>query len=334
MRHVLLKTILLSCLLLLQPLVLAGSNVFPLKPPGKFVNLGLHRLYFDCRGFKTPTVVIDVGLGESSANWLPLLDALQDETRVCVYDRAGYGWSDTGPGTRTTAQITYELHALLELAEIPGPYVLVGHSFGGFTAQYFARQYPGETVGVVLVESSHPDQVRRLAKLDENSAGKELIIGRHEPPEESLSELQKKWHYLNSSRKAVFAQMDELKHFPESAAQVRHAGPFPAIPLAVLSRGKKLLPSVDGKSLEDEWIGMQNELARLSPYSWHITITGSGHSVYKDAPEIIVENITRIVVQARIGMRAIISSGDTDRAPESVRKGMKNEPAGLVKIPR
>ncbi len=288
-----------TLLFFINPQLVAATEYDINRPPGKFVNLGLHRMYIDCRGFKSPTVLIDVGLGEASASWLPILEGLENETRVCLYDRAGYGFSDSGPGARTTAQITYELRALLELAEVPGPYVLVGHSFGGFTAQYFAAQYPDETVGAVLVESSHPDQVQRLAALDKSGPKHSLVVSRRGPPPESMTDMEKKWFYLNSSRKATYAQMDELKNFSESAAQVRQAGAFPDIPLAVLSRSVSQLPEVDGKSMEAEWINMQNELAELSPYSWHVFVPETGHNLYSEAPEAVIENVVKVVLQAR-----------------------------------
>ena len=269
------------------------------RPPGKFVNMGLHRMYIDCRGFKSPTVLIDVGLGEASASWLPIAEALENETRVCLYDRAGYGFSDSGPGARTTAQIAYELRALLELADVPPPYVLVGHSFGGFTAQYFATRYPDETAGAVLVESSHPDQVTRLAALDRAGSKHALVVSRRGPPPETMTDMEKKWFYLNSSRKATYAQMDELKNFSESAMQVKQAGTFPDIPLAVLSRSLSQLPDVEGKSMEAEWIDMQYKLAALSPQSWHVFVPGTGHNLYSEAPDTVVEHVVKVVLQAR-----------------------------------
>ncbi len=280
------------------PAIAAGKNTL-LLPPGKFVNLGLHRMYIDCRGESEPTVLIDVGLGDASVNWLPVIEKIEPETRVCLYDRAGYGYSDSGPGFRTTAQIAYELHALLELAKIPGPYVLVGHSFGGFTAQYFARHYPEETVGVVLVDSSHPDQTTRLAILDTDKKARKLIVSRLTPPPQEMSDIQKQWYYLNTSRKATFAQMDEMKYFAKSAEEVSNSGSFPDIPLAVLTRGIPLLPVIDGHSLEDIWIDMQNDLATLSPCSWHVFVNNSGHNIYHDAPGVVAENIIKVTEMAR-----------------------------------
>ena len=274
--------------------------------------MGMHVMYIDCLGEKSPTVLIDVGLGDSSANWYELAKTLSKNVRTCVYDRAGYGWSDPGPGERTTAQIVFELNRLLDIANVPGPYIIVGHSFGGFTARYFATKHPDKTVGAVLVESSHPDQIYRLSGLDSVKTKRPLKVARKEPPPTYMSEFQKRWYFLNSSRKATFAQMEELRSFKESAYQVKYAGNMPDVPLAVLTRGKSQLPEINGVSLEQEWREMQQELATLSNQGWHEIIEGSGHNVYADAPESVIENILKVVKHARKEMNNTISSVNLD----------------------
>jgi pimeloyl-ACP methyl ester carboxylesterase len=135
------------------------QKAFP--PPGHLVNVGGYRLHLLQAGEGSPTVVMDSGLGSSSLYWGKVMPLLAKQTRVCLFDRAGYGWSDPGSTPRTTQQIVTELHTLLENARIPGPYILVGWSFGGFTARMYAHQYPGEVAGVVLVESAHEEQFER-----------------------------------------------------------------------------------------------------------------------------------------------------------------------------
>ncbi len=297
----LLKTRFLFIITLLvnSQLVLAANDFVPFKPPGKFINLGMHVMYIDCFGEQSPTVLIDVGIADSSANWYKLAQSLSEDVRTCVYDRAGYGWSDPGPGKRTTAQIVHELNMLVEFAEVPEPYILVGHSFGGFTARYFAAKYPNKVAGIVLIDSSHPDQIYRLSALDKTKSRPPIKVSRTEPAPTTMTEFEKRWFFLNSSRKAVFAQMNELKYFKQSAYQVKHSGPLPDIPLAVLTRGKSLLPVIDGISLEFEWRDMQKDLLRLSNYSWQSVIKNSGHNIYKDAPNEIISNILKVVNLSR-----------------------------------
>src|ERR687893_3305360 len=127
-------------------------------PPGEMVDVGGYSLHINCVGQGSPTVVLDAGSGAMSASWVLVQREVSDTTRVCAYDRAGIGWSEMGPEPRDAKQISSELHALLTKAGIEGPYVLVGHSFGGLYMQTYAARYPDEVAGVALVESSHPDQ--------------------------------------------------------------------------------------------------------------------------------------------------------------------------------
>ena len=270
----------------------------PFKPPGRFVNIGFQTMYIDCMGNKSPTVLIDVGIAGSSASWYKIAQTLSNNVRTCLYDRAGYGWSDPGRGERTTATIVHELNLLINKAEIPGPFVLVGHSFGGFTARYLAAKFPRNVVGLVLVDSSHPEQIYRLSSLDK-AKQKSLVTGRKNSAPEDFSEFERKWYFLNSSRKATFAQMGELKYFKESAYQVKHSGPIKDIPVAVLSRGIGQLPELNGVSLENEWQDMQKDLLKLSRNSWHLIVADSGHEIHKEAPNHVIENILKVVRKSK-----------------------------------
>ena len=270
----------------------------PFKPPGRFINIGFQTMYVDCLGENKPTILVDVGIAESSASWYKIAKELSKNTRICLYDRAGYGWSDSGRGERTTATIVHELKLLVKRAEIPGPYIIVGHSFGGFTARYFAARFPENVAGLVLVDSSHPEQIYRLSALD-NQGKKPLITGRDANAPADFSEFERKWYFLNSSRKATFAQMAELKYFKQSAYQVKHSGPLKDIPIAVLSRVIAQLPELNGLSLENEWLDMQKDLLNLSKNSWHSIIVNSGHNIHEEAPAKIIENILEVIEKSK-----------------------------------
>lgn len=129
--------------------------------PGQMVNIGGYRLHLQSEGEGTPTVVLDSGLGSSALYWGKVVPLISGKTRVCTFDRPGYGWSDPGPSPRTTRQITLELHTLLENARVPKPYILAGWSLGGFTARMYAHLYPRDVAGIVLVESAHEEQFQR-----------------------------------------------------------------------------------------------------------------------------------------------------------------------------
>src|SRR5215212_8580352 len=147
-------------------------------PPGEMVDVGGYSLHINCVGQGSPTVVLDGGSGEMSAQWVWAQQEVSDTTRVCAYDRAGMGWSEMGPQPRDGRQISSELHTLLTKADIEGPYVLVGHSFGGMYMQTYAARYPEEVAGVVLVDSStEPDQFGQRPEARES----------YEPQEQSFA---------------------------------------------------------------------------------------------------------------------------------------------------
>jgi pimeloyl-ACP methyl ester carboxylesterase len=158
-----------ASLALLLGLVLAGYIYEPLAeaadakaypPPGQMVDVGGYRLHINCIGTGSPTVVIEAGLGDWSTTWAGYVQPeVAKMTRVCTYDRAGMGWSEAGPLPRDAAQFAKELHSLLQNANVPGPYVMVGHSLGGFGVRVFVHDYAAEIAGVVLIESMNPRQV-------------------------------------------------------------------------------------------------------------------------------------------------------------------------------
>ena len=131
-------------------------------PPGKRVDIGGYALHINCVGEGSPTVILDSGLSHNALVWSLVQAAIAEITKVCSYDRAGYGWSDPGPKPRTSQQIAHELYRLLQNADISGPYVLVGHSFGGLNIRLFADMYPDNIVGMILVDAAHEDQRHRI----------------------------------------------------------------------------------------------------------------------------------------------------------------------------
>src|SRR5689334_7171128 len=140
----------------------ADARAYP--PPGQMVDVGGYRLHINCVGTGSPTVVIDAGWGDSSGAWSSWVQpSAASTTRVCTYDRAGLGYSEPGPLPRTAARFARELHTVLRNAEVPGPYVLVGHSAGGLTVRVFADAYPAEVVGVVLIDSMNPNNATPVA---------------------------------------------------------------------------------------------------------------------------------------------------------------------------
>jgi pimeloyl-ACP methyl ester carboxylesterase len=136
-------------------------------PPGRLVGIGGRRLHLVDAGQGSPAVVIIPALAENVLPWLGLLEGAAIETRVCVYDRAGLGWSDAPPrGRQTPAAMASDLHALLQAAGIPPPYVVAGHSLGGVIGRRFQADYPEAVAGMLLIDSAHEDHARRLGAID------------------------------------------------------------------------------------------------------------------------------------------------------------------------
>src|SRR5258706_276836 len=145
------------------------AREFP--PPGELVDIGGYRLHLHCLGTGRPTVVLEAGLNEFSLAWTQVQDETAKLTRVCAYDRAGFGWSDRGTLARTGANMVRELHALLGRARIEAPVVLVGHSFGGLLAREYVRAYPDEVAGLVLVDAVHEEYLERVPELKRGVQG-------------------------------------------------------------------------------------------------------------------------------------------------------------------
>ncbi len=130
---------------------------------GRSVQAGAVRLNLDCSGTqRSPTIILDSGMGVPAFGWFKVQPEVAKFARVCSYDRAGYGWSEPGPEPRTSLQIARELKALLMASGEQGPYVLVGHSFGGFNVRVFNSLFPKDVAGVVFADASHEDEEERI----------------------------------------------------------------------------------------------------------------------------------------------------------------------------
>ena len=129
-----------------------AADVRRYPPPGRMVDVGGYRMHIHCTGQGSPTVILDHVAVTNSAQWGLIQPQVSEATQVCAYDRAGFGWSDLGPAPRDTIRNALELHTLLAEAGIPGPYLLVGHSYGGNVARVYAMKYPEEVAGIVLVD--------------------------------------------------------------------------------------------------------------------------------------------------------------------------------------
>lgn len=302
-------------------------------PPGQRVDVGGYSLHIYCTGKEVgPTVVVDTGMGDFSTSWQGIQPEVSKSARICTYDRAGYGWSDSSPHPRTATQMANELHQLLVNANIAPPYILVGHSLGGFTIRVFASQYPDEVAGMVLVDSGHEDQLERLPPeylrlndkqetyfsvlgfmsrfgilrlLGNSSKGADIT-----PPQVAKmpKEVQSLYLMMLSHPSFFDTTLAELRALPETTAQVRATGSLGDLPLIVLSADSiddAVLKSIGlgddfpAAQLQQAFHELQAELAALSTNSMHVFVKNSTHAIPLDKPDVVIKSILDMVEVVR-----------------------------------
>lgn len=280
--------------------------------PGRLVDVGGHRLHIYAVGEGRPTVVLEAGLGESALTWADLQPEIAKFTRVCSYDRAGYGWSDSGLQLRTYPQIAAELHTLLHNAGEKPPYILVGHSAGGFTVRLFTQFYPDEVAGIVLVDPSDEE--------DEdwnNPATRQKMVSalRTEifPAAIGLYRLlvRPAWRRMKPnapammldyapflvSAKSIRTSVQEMQHWPEPtlfAASTHAPYPFGNLPMLVLTATKD--PEAKSQAHIDRWIAHHAELAKLSSAGRQMLVE-CGHHILHEQPSLVVSAIGAVIQQ-------------------------------------
>ncbi len=293
-------------------LLLAGAIYEPLAeaadaranpPPGKLVDVGGFRLHLNCTGSGSPTVVFESGWGDASVIWGWVQPEVAKTTRVCSYDRAGMGWSETSPYPRTAREFAKELHTLLANAHELGPYLLVGHSLGGYTVRVYAHDYPDEVSGLVLVDAQDvPAADGPAPNLAPKPGGTSLPallarVGLARLMEGSLGAIQnlpleEKQANLAFGVTPRFAQtfLDEGRGMSEGGAQARAVTTLGSLPLIILSRGK----NQDAKHT-----AAQTALLQLSTNSQQIYADKSAHYIMMDQPEMVVAAIVKMVERVR-----------------------------------
>ncbi|WP_322101946.1 alpha/beta hydrolase [Paraburkholderia sp. J41] len=248
----------------------------------EFVEIDGRRLAYLASGAGSPSVVLETGLGAQSADWQPVQAALERTCRVFRYDRAGRGESDPVQGPRDATQIVDELHALLQAARVPAPYLLVGHSFGGLLARLFAQRYPEIVCGLVLVEPMHEAQFERLGPAFPPAASGDPA---------ALVRMRELW--TRGWRNP--ATTPESIDFPASFRAVRAAALPPDLPLAVMTAGSfqnaSILPPERRPAMQQAWERMHAELLALSARARHVSLPACEHFVQREAPEAIVEAV-------------------------------------------
>ena len=243
---------------------IAGSS------PTGLIDIGGYRLFIDCRGTGSPTVVLDAGLGGSGANWIDVQRPASKSTRICSYDRAGRFRSDPrSADIATTDRIVSELHTLLSNANVRPPYVLGGHSIGGLTMRYFTLKYPDEVSGLVMADSSYEAQFN-IGSPVASSRGETIDAG-------------------------------------AASHELLNSGELGSRPLVVLEHGIPFGPDDFGGTpppgFETVWRAFQKRIAQMSTNSRLVIAKRAGHGIPRDQPRILVEAIRQVVIAARRNAR-------------------------------
>jgi pimeloyl-ACP methyl ester carboxylesterase len=253
--------------------------------PGQLINVGGHRLHLHCTGSGSPTVVLQPGGGEMSSNMGWIAPAVARDTRVCVYDREGRGWSDSADTTQDASRIATDLHTLLRRGGVPGPYVLAGHSFGGLYVLTYAARYPEQVAGMVLVDTTAPaaepvtatpdtpgsyDLMRRVSILVSATArlGLTRLYSKTEfgsLPPRSRDEVRASLATASHLRSTI----DEYLAASTSGGEAASLTDFGDKPLVVLTAGS---------GSDATWTARHEDLAGLSTNSVHRVIDGAAHA--------------------------------------------------------
>jgi pimeloyl-ACP methyl ester carboxylesterase len=300
------------------------------SPSGRLVDVGGHRMHIRSAGEGSPTVVIIPCIGGTVAHWRTVVDAVASTTAVCVYDRPGLDWSDAVARWPSAEALARELHDLLRAAGAAPPYVVAGHSIGGLIARMFTHLYPDEVSGMALIDSSHPQQYRRLPHIwwFDGPMGIMAMVAIDFAWPLGLRRLKMRLGSkpsLGEAAASVSAPVggDDLllpsrNRRAEDKEQLalrsvcRTVDAIPGdlgdLPLTVVSSSDLDPNLTEGSEAQRKrstfypyWLTLQEDLAALSGDSVHIVAPHAGHFVQWDDPDLVAKAITDVALRARSG---------------------------------
>ena len=282
-------------------------------PPGRLHDVGQgRRLHMHCTGTGSPAVVFESSLGGSSVDWYAVQPMVSKLTSACAYDRAGAGWSDAAPLPRDPLRTAEDLHTALGKAGVGGPYVLVGHSYGGYVARVFAGRYRSEMAGLVLVDAVGPETIERIptVELHWRQAVRDCrwdklraLFGVFRLRGDSMTYVPAEVRPITDgffySRKLQDDSCGEIQAMiGDGRDQVRAAGSFDTLPVAVVAAGKS--DFLEGEDWR-RWQEVQKQFAQLSRRSSQIVAANSTHHVQFIEPAVIAAAVSQVVTTARGG---------------------------------
>lgn len=291
-------------------------------PPGTIYLVNGHKMHINCSGSGSPTLILDAGLGNDDFIWGGVQPILSRTTRVCSYDRAGFGWSDALPAPRDADHIATELHGLLEAAHIDGPIVLMGHSIAGMYLRDYASRYPQQVAGLIFVDSSTPFQNKSfLAAIGANrfnvpplwlynaalnaafAAGLPRLFGYCSQSYEGFEPRAAKEQNEDFCSMRPSAVCAEAESIERSSAETIRTGPFGDLPILIFSHDPAKpdpgLPAAQSEKIQAVWDRMQSNLTQLSSRSRRIVAKGSSHNIHLDRADLIEKEVPLFIEQVR-----------------------------------
>jgi len=300
--------------------------MLPYVEPGQRVDIGGRRINLHCTGTGDPTVILMAGLFSWSVVWYKTQPVIAQKTRVCAFDRAGYGFSDPGPRPQILSDVVDDLHAALNAGPIAGPYVLVGHSLGGIEARLYTQRWPKEVVGMVLVDTSPAGE----GLIDEEQPGFDEVKGRESyaadmlhcaflvvkgPLDPSNPKFRGCSAALPNDTPAAFrtiaprfftayyfadkvSLMSSVYTHRYDSVDQRRLG---AMPLVVLSVQNSWGAPAGARFNQRYWIARHEALARLSSRGVHRMIEGSGHEIQLDQPQAVIDAVDEVLRELQPG---------------------------------
>jgi pimeloyl-ACP methyl ester carboxylesterase len=264
----------------------------------KSVSIGTHKLHIYCIGAGSPAIVIDVGAGESYTSWQSVQEELAQDTRVCAYDRAGYGQSEPGPMPRDSQRAADELHQLLLDSGEEGPFLLVGHSLGGLNMQVFAASYPEQVAGVVLLDPTPQGwmmgegfpELRELFRQGTASMQDMADAARisSDPGERAKVTL---FEAMASEHEEIFAQ---------TAQQIGAISSYGQLPLTVIGASDPDPRFGESSAaFRQFWNSESRKLAAKSEKGRFVLAEGSSHHIHLDAPQLVMDAIHEMLLESR-----------------------------------
>ncbi len=289
------------------------AQLYP--PLGELIDVGGHRLHLLSKGTGGPTVVIEQGAGGPSLGWFDLQQEIAKFARICLYDRAGYQWSDSVPGSRSLEDRVNDLHALLINAAIPGPYVLVAHSYGGFLVRLFTRDHPEDVAGLVLIDTPDEGVYFRQEVLSRYSQIAGVMLAMKYLSSIGLPRLLTRFlasrgngpvspvgAQLNAGmvrREYFAAARDDVASLKRASPWLRQPGALgslDALPVLVITHGQPFPGPF--AVLENGWREGQERLAALSTNGTLIVAENANHMIHHDDPKLVIDAIRRVVTSA------------------------------------